>query len=99
MIERALGAAQLWALVTDSAPEGTAATDTEGLRIRRYTAMGFAIGGLVAAAVFVRFVLLPGTARSMGLYLGLALVLWVSIGLLATILLVAWRVRRLARAL
>lgn len=68
-----------------------------GLDLRRNALRGFAFGAALAAAVFVFFVLLPGTTRPLGLYVGLAVVLGVSVGLLATVLLVGWRARRLPR--
>lgn len=70
-----------------------------GFQLRRNAVRGFAFGGALAAAVFVFFVLLPETTRPTGLYAGLAVVLGVSVGLLATIALVGWRVRRLTREL
>lgn len=85
--------------VIDAPPEAPPPNESDGFRVRRNAARGFLVGGVVAAAVFVLFALVPGTAWPTGLYLGLAVVLWVSIGLLATMLLVAWRVRRLARTL
>lgn len=71
----------------------------EALGVRRCARRGFAVGAAVALAVFVFFVLIPGTTRPMSLYAGLAVVLGVSTGMLATILLVAWRAGRLVRTL
>jgi hypothetical protein len=90
----------LWSIVSDPT-EGSSRTVTveAGLQLRRNAARGFGVGGFLAVAVFVFFALLPGTSRPTSLYVGLAVVLGVSIGLLATILLVAWRLRRLARTL
>lgn len=59
------------------------------LDLRRRVIRGFAIGAVLAAAVFGFFALLPGTTRPIGLYVGLAVVLAVSVGLLATLTLVA----------
>lgn len=77
---------------TESPPEG-------GFQVRRNAARGFALGAVVAVAVFVVFVLLSGVRGSTGLYLGLAVVLGVSVGLFATIVLVARRAARLVRRL
>lgn len=74
---------------------GAGAEDSEALR--RDARRGFAVGAVLAAAVFANFALLPGTTRPLGLYVGLAVVLGVSIGLLATVVLVVRRVRRLGR--
>lgn len=70
-----------------------------GLAIQRNAVRGFAAGAVFAVAVFVVFALLPGTTRPLGLYIALAFVLGVSIGLLATVLLVGWRFYRLSRQL
>jgi hypothetical protein len=79
-------------------PDPRAEADFEtGVALRRSAYRGFAAGGLVAAAVFGFFALLPGTTRPLGLYLGLAVVLGVTGGLLATIVLVGWQAHALAR--
>ncbi|MFB6354443.1 MAG: hypothetical protein ABEJ92_10200 [Halobacteriales archaeon] len=67
-----------------------------GLAVRRQAAIGFGAGAAVAAAVFVFFALIPGTRRPLALYAGLAVVLAFAAGLLVTLVLVGWRVRRLA---
>lgn len=67
-----------------------------GLELRRQVVRGFAAGGLTAAAIFGFFALVPGTTRPLGLYVGLAVVLGVTSGLLGTIVLVGWRSYRLA---
>lgn len=79
-----------------SEPDEDAAVEG-GFQVRRNAIRGFAVGTAVATLVFVRFALLPGTTRPTGLYVGLAVVLGVSVGLLATIVLVGWRVRRLSK--
>ena len=71
----------------------------ESLAIRRQAARGFGVGAAVAIAVFVAFALVPGTTRPLVLYVGLAAVLGVSVGLLAALALVALRAVRLAREL
>ncbi len=68
----------------------------EALEVRRNAARGFALGAVVAAAAFAFFVLVPGTSRPVVLFVGLGVVLGVSVGLLATVALVGWRAYRLA---
>lgn len=80
---------------------GGVAADTQAepvLDLRRRVIRGFALGAVLAAAVFGFFALLPGTSRPIGLYLGLAVVLAVSVGLLATIALVAVGAFRVGRS-
>lgn len=77
-------------------PEATSGADGRQA-LRRDARRGFAVGAILATAVFVTFALLPGTARPLGLYVGLAVVLGVSVGLLATVVLVVRRARRLGR--
>lgn len=68
------------------------------LNVRRNAALGLAVGAVVAAAVFVRFVLRPETLRPEPFYVALAFVLAVSLGgLVATVLTIGSAVR-LARA-
>ena len=69
--------------------------DPAGLALGPLAARGFAVGGLVAAAVFVVFALLPGTRLPIALYVGLAAVLGVSVGLLVSVALVVRRAGRL----
>ena len=85
-------------MTDEAAPDG--APELEGgFQVRRNAARGFALGAALAVVVFAVFVLLPGVDGSAGLYVGLAVVLGVSAGLLATIVLVALRAARLARRL
>lgn len=76
----------------------TEPTPAAGVSLRRCARHGFTAGGLLAAAIFGFFAFLPGTTRPLGLYVGLAVVLGVTAGLLATIVLVGWRAYRLPRA-
>lgn len=76
-----------------AASEATASLEPD-LNLRRQAAQGFGVGGIVTAVVFVFFVLIPGTTRPAGLYVGLAFVLWISFGLLVTAVLVGWRLHR-----
>lgn len=81
---------------SEEAPE---AALENGLALERNAARGFAAGAVVATAVFAFFALVPGTTRPLGLYVGLAGVLGVSVGLLVTLALVGWRAYRLTRRL
>ena len=70
----------------------------EALEVRRNAKQGFAAGLLFAVAVYVYFVAVPGTrVWSPVLYLGLAFVVAVTTGLLATAVLTALTARRLAK--
>jgi len=72
----------------------------EALDARRNAVVGFAVGALVTAAVFMFFVVLPGaTARSPVYYAALAFVLAMALGGLATALLLVYRAYRLSREL
>lgn len=71
----------------------------DALEVRRNAKRGFAAGILFAAAIFTFFVVVPGTYRSPLLYVGLAFVVAVTTGLLATTILTALTARRLARDL
>ncbi|MFB6111578.1 MAG: hypothetical protein ABEJ35_03480 [Halobacteriaceae archaeon] len=61
----------------------------DALAVPRLAAIGFGIGTLFAVGVFVFFVVIPGPDRSPALYLALAFVLALSVGLLVTIVAVA----------
>jgi len=86
--------------VTADRPDrpGTAAF-LRALDVERNAAAGFALGTLFAAAVFVLFVVVPGTRRSPVLYVALAFVLAVGTGLLLTTLFTLWSAYRLAQEL
>ena len=72
----------------------------EALDARRNALVGFAVGVVVTAAIFVFFVVLPGaTTRSPVYYAALAFVLAMALGGLATVLLLAHRAYRLSREL
>lgn len=77
-------------------PSGRAAF-VRALNVRRNTRVGFAFGTLVAVAVFVFFVVIPGTYRSAALYVALGFVLAISLGGLVTALLTLVSAVRLAR--
>lgn len=79
-----------------SEPSGRAAF-VRALNVRRNARWGFAFGVLVAIAVFVFFVVIPGTYRSATLYVALGFVLAVSVGGLATAALTLISAVRLAR--
>jgi hypothetical protein len=68
----------------------------EALRVPRNAALGFGLALAATAAVFALFVL-PGTERPVYLYVGLAFVLAVSLGMLVTALLTIASAVRLAR--
>ena len=83
---------------TDDRQSGRAAM-VEALRVRRNAVRGFAAGIVFTAAVFLVFVVFPpGTAQSTVYYVGLAIVLALTTGGLATIVLVALEARRLAKS-
>jgi hypothetical protein len=71
----------------------------DALAVRKQAVRGFSAGVLLAAALFVLFVLVPGTDRSPLLYVGLGFVFAVSFGLLATVALVLVAGYRLTRRL
>ncbi len=77
-------------------PSGRAAF-VRALNVRRNAQWGFAFGALVAVAVFVFFVLVPGTYRPTPLYLALGFVLTVSFGGLTTAVLTLFSAIRLAK--
>lgn len=77
-------------------PSGRAAF-VRALNVQRNAKVGFAFGALAAVAVFVFFVVIPGTYRSVALYVALAFVLAVSLGGLATAVLTLGSAVRLAR--
>lgn len=86
--------------MADDPPDrpGTAAF-LAALRVRRNATLGFALGTLFAVAVFVFFVALPGSRRSPLLYVALAFVLAVGVGLLLTTVFTLGSAYRLARRL
>lgn len=72
----------------------------EALRVRQNAVRGFVAGILFTAAVFLVFVVLPaGTDQSMLYYLALAFVLALTVGGLATVVLVGIRAYRLSQDL
>lgn len=77
-------------------PSGRAAL-VRALNVQRNAKIGFAFGVLVSIAVFVFFVVIPGTYRSVLLYVALSFVLAVSLGGLATAVLTMGSAVRLAR--
>jgi len=96
--ERAFPAPPEATPVSETPPTGLVqAAARVGLDLRRDAAVGFGIGAVVAAAVFVFFALLPGTTRPIELYVGLAFVLGVSVGLLVTVVLLGWQAYRATR--
>lgn len=72
----------------------------EALRVRRNARRGLAVGVTVAVAVFALFVVAPSATRESPLYYGaLAFVLALTVGGLATAVLVAVRAYRLSKDL
>lgn len=72
----------------------------DAIDVRTQVVRGFATSGVLTAIWFVVFVLLPsGLAYPVGLLVGLGIVLWVTAGMLATIVFAAFRVYRLTRDL
>lgn len=69
----------------------------EVLEVRRNAKRGFLVGTLLAAALFVFFVAIPGSIHSPVLFVGLAFVVAATSGALVTTVLVALRVRKLAQ--
>lgn len=66
--------------------------------VRRQAIRGFTVAGVLTFAWFVLFVVLPGgLAYPVGLLVGLALVLWFTAGMLATIVFAGARVYVLTR--
>jgi hypothetical protein len=84
-----------------SSPESNRRRFVEALRVKRNAARGFAFGIAATVAVYAFFIILPGgfeLGRDL-YFLGLAAVMAVGLGGLATAVLVALRARRLAREL
>jgi hypothetical protein len=71
----------------------------DALAVRTQAVRGFSAGFALAAALFVFFVLVPGSERSPLLYVGLGVVFGISFGLLATVALVLVAGYRLTRRL
>lgn len=70
------------------------------LRVKRNAAIGFAIGFVLAIALYVFFVAIPGgTRENPALYLPLAFVVAVTVGGLSTLLLTIVTAIRLSRTL
>lgn len=67
------------------------------LHVRRNAAVGFATATALTAAVFLFFVVIPGTSDPPVLYVGLAFVLAMSLGGLLTAILTVVSAIRLAR--
>lgn len=82
--------------MSDSSRSPTA-TFLAALDARRNAKRGFAFGTVLALAVLLVFVVVPGTTRSPVLYLVLAVVLATSVGALAAVLLTVLAAYRLAR--
>jgi hypothetical protein len=79
--------------------DGETQTLLRALGVRKHAIRGFAAGIAVAVAVYVFFVVVPGTYRSRLYYLALAFVLATGVGAMVTIVLVALRARRLIKDL
>jgi hypothetical protein len=88
--------ASLTSTVSDS-PRSPTATFLAALDVEANAKRGFAFGVVLALAVSVVFVVLPGTTRSPALYLVLAVVLATSAGALATVALTLLSAYRLSR--
>jgi hypothetical protein len=84
---------------TDGETSGRAVF-VDALRVRQNAVRGFVAGILFTAAVFLVFVVLPaGIDRSMPYYLALAFVLALTVGGLATVVLIGLRAYRLSQEL
>ena len=79
-------------------PSGKAAF-VEALEVPRNARLGFGFGLVFTIAVFVFFVVIPGTNRSQVYYLALAFVLAVGVGGIATTVLTARTAYRLSKEL
>lgn len=72
----------------------------DAVDVRTQAKRGFGVAGVLTLVWFVIFVVLPGgVAYPVGLLVGLALVLWATAGMLATIVFAGVRVFRLTRQL
>lgn len=72
----------------------------DAIDVRQQVFRGFAVSGVLTLVWFLLFVVLPGgVAYPVGLLVGLALVLWFTAGMLATIVFAAGRVYVLTRNL
>lgn len=69
---------------------------TDALALRRQAVRGVVVGILLASGLFTFFVLVPGADRAPVWYVGLAFVVAVTTAGLVTLVLVAYRVHRLA---
>ena len=69
------------------------------LNVPRNARFGFGLGVALAVAAFVFFVVVPGSQRSPVLYVALAFVLAVGVGLLLTLVFTLASAYRLARQL
>lgn len=70
----------------------------DAIDVRQQVFRGFAVSGGLTLVWFLLFVVLPGgVAYPVGLLVGLALVLWFTAGMLATIVFAAGRVYVLTR--
>jgi len=86
------------AIEVDPDASGRAAF-VQALRVTRNAKVGMAVGVVFTLAVFVFFVVIPGTFRSPLWYVGLASVLALSVGGLVAFLLTLARAIRLSRQL
>lgn len=66
--------------MSESNPPSERAALVRALDVKRNAAWGFAFGVLIAVAVFVFFVVIPGTYRSATYYVMLGFVLAISLG-------------------
>lgn len=82
---------------SDPEPEHPRVAFVRALNVARNAKVGFALGALFAAVVFVRFVYLPDRRHSPVLWLMLAFVLAVGTGLLLTVAFTLGSAYRLAR--
>lgn len=82
---------------TDPEPEVSRANFLRALHVERNAMVGFVLGALFAAAVFVRFVYLVDRPHSPVLWLMLAFVLAAGTGLLLTLTFTLGSAYRLAR--
>ncbi|MFC6731423.1 MULTISPECIES: hypothetical protein [unclassified Haladaptatus] len=83
--------------MTDERSRSPRANMVDALNVPQNARRGFAFGVLATVAIFVFFVILPGTFRSPFFYIALGFVLATSLGAFATVILVLRSAYRLSR--
>ncbi|WP_018256916.1 DUF7536 family protein [Halomicrobium katesii] len=85
--------------MSESQPDTGPGALVAALNVPTHAKRGFFLAGLLTAAVFAFFVVIPGAQRPAVLYAGLAFVLFVSLGGLITAVFVAGSAIRQIRSL